>query len=171
MSVPATLSVLLDGVIDYAGLFPPAQLDMQPMVENYRRVMLDPRGWMVGRVIIPVSRLEEFEQSAGDLLPDEEEAEPWCLSAITRPCGDPGFQDDDNNGSCEPECGEQLPVFDPVLEQCTGCMSHADCAANDNLRACAPLDFGPFGVAKRSEFGPKIVSITGSHFGTFFIVF
>ena len=53
MSTPATLSVLLDGLIDYAGLFPPAKLDMQPMVDTYRRVMLDPRGWMVGRIIVP----------------------------------------------------------------------------------------------------------------------
>ena len=58
---------------------------------------------------------------------------------------DEGYQDDDNNGSCEPECGEQLPVYNPVIDQCTGCMSHTDCAANENLRACAPLDFGPFG--------------------------
>ncbi|MDP7029783.1 MAG: hypothetical protein QF733_06145 [Phycisphaerales bacterium] len=94
MKTPATLSVLLDGLIDYAGLFPPAKLDMPDMVATYRRVMLDPRGWMVGRVIVPVARLAEFEQAAADLLPDEEEAEPWCLSALTRPCGDDGFAED-----------------------------------------------------------------------------
>ncbi len=94
MTMPATLSVLLDGLIDYAGLFPPAKLDMQPMVETYRRVMLDPRGWMVGRVIVPVARLMEFEAAAASILPDEEEAEPWCLSALTRPCGDEGFSED-----------------------------------------------------------------------------
>ncbi len=88
MSTPATLSVLLDGLIDYAGLFPPAKLDMQPMVDTYRRVMLDPRGWMVGRIIVPVNRLGEFEQAAASLLPDEEEADPWCLSVLTAPCGD-----------------------------------------------------------------------------------
>ncbi len=94
MTMPATLSLLLDGLIDYAGLFPQAKLGMQEMVTSYRRVMLDPRGWMVGRVIVPVSRLAEFEQAAADLLPDEEEAEPWCLSALTRPCGDAGFAED-----------------------------------------------------------------------------
>jgi hypothetical protein len=94
MSTPATLSVLLDGLIDYAGLFPPANLDMQPMVDTYRRVMLDPRGWMVGRVIVPVSRLEEFELAAQALLPDEEEADPWCISALASPCGSDGLAAD-----------------------------------------------------------------------------
>ncbi len=94
MTVPATLSVLLDGLIDYAGLFPPAKLEMPDMVCAYRRVMLDPRGWMVGRVIVPVERFAEFEQAAAHLLPDEEETEPWCLSALARPCGTAGFSED-----------------------------------------------------------------------------
>jgi len=88
MTTPATLSVLLDGLIDYAGLFPPAKLDMQPMVDTYRRVMLDPRGWMVGRIIVPVDRLEECERAAASLLPDEDEADPWCFSVLTAACGD-----------------------------------------------------------------------------------
>ncbi|MCH2141058.1 MAG: hypothetical protein MK100_08515 [Phycisphaerales bacterium] len=94
MTMPATLSLLLDGLIDYAGLFPPAKLEMEPMVTSYRRAMLDPRGWMVGRVIVPVSRLEEFEAAAKTLLPDEEESEPWCISALTRPCADDGLVED-----------------------------------------------------------------------------
>jgi hypothetical protein len=94
MTMPATLSVLLDGLIDFAGLFPPAELKMDPMVRGYREAMLDERGWMVGRVIVPVSRLPEFEQAAAGLLPDEEEADPWCISALTRPCGDDGFEAD-----------------------------------------------------------------------------
>ncbi len=85
MSIPVSLSLLLDGLIDYAGLFPPATLDVKPMVSTYRRVMLDERGWMVGRVIVPVARLDEFESVSAGLLPDEEEVDPWCISALTRP--------------------------------------------------------------------------------------
>ncbi len=84
---PATLSMLLDGLIDFAGLFPPAELDMAPMVQAYHEAGVDERGWTLGRVIIPVSQLAEFEQAACGLLPDEEEADPWCISALTRPCG------------------------------------------------------------------------------------
>lgn len=92
--MPATLSVLLDGLIDFAGLFPPATLDMAPMVRAYHAAGVDERGWMLGRVIVPVDRLAEFEKAAADLLPSEEVADPWCISAITSPCGSPQLADD-----------------------------------------------------------------------------
>lgn len=85
----ATLSVLLDGLIDYAGLFPPAKLDMNPMVRTYHEQMLAGTGWMVGRVVVPVPLLPEFEAAAQGLLPDEADADPWCISARPAPCGDP----------------------------------------------------------------------------------
>ncbi len=94
MNMPVSLSLLLDGLIDYAGLFPPATLEMSPMVSTYRRVMLDERGWMVGRVIVPVAQLEEFEVAAAKLFPDEEEADPWCISALSRPCHDSHIESD-----------------------------------------------------------------------------
>ena len=94
MTMPASMSLLLDGLIDYAGLFPPAKLDMQPMVETYRRVMLDARGWMVGRVIVPVGELEEFELASRTLLPDEEDVDPWCLSVLVSACGDDALASD-----------------------------------------------------------------------------
>jgi hypothetical protein len=94
MSMPSTLSVLLDGLIDFAGLFPPAQLEMKPMVQAYHRAGIDARGWMLGRVIVPATRLAEFEAAAAQLLPDEEEADPWCLSVLTRPCGSEELAED-----------------------------------------------------------------------------
>lgn len=94
MSMPSTLSVLLDGLIDFAGLFPPAQLEMKPMVEAYHQAGIDARGWMLGRVIVPACRLGEFEAAAAALLPDEEEADPWCLSVLTRPCGSEHLAED-----------------------------------------------------------------------------
>jgi hypothetical protein len=52
---------LLDGIVDYAGLFPPAKL---PMDEAYRR-FLDHRssqdGWMLARFVCPAARLDELE--------------------------------------------------------------------------------------------------------------
>ena len=52
---------LLDGIIDYAGLFPPAKL---PMDEAFRR-FLDHRssadGWMLARFVCPAARLDELE--------------------------------------------------------------------------------------------------------------
>src|SRR5215208_5193992 len=72
---------LLRHSIDYAGLFPPAALDMPPAVSNYADYSAGPHRWALGRFILPVSRLSEFAQavrhaSRGGL------GRPWRLSAL-----------------------------------------------------------------------------------------
>jgi hypothetical protein len=52
---------LLEGVIDYAGLFPPAELGLAEAVANYGRYLSGAEGWLLGRFIVPASRLTEFE--------------------------------------------------------------------------------------------------------------
>ena len=52
---------LLSGLVDYAGLFPPASLDMPSAVRNYDAYRRGPHAWMLGRLIVPASRLGEFE--------------------------------------------------------------------------------------------------------------
>ncbi|MBC7834896.1 MAG: hypothetical protein H7Y88_07325 [Phycisphaerales bacterium] len=107
-----TLQALLSGLIDYAGLYPPAKLPMPQAVQNYAAHLRSPQAWMLGRFICPVSRLEELKQTAGALLPrgDESEehlAEPWPISAIID-----GDLDEDldavfafNHEHCEPRNG------------------------------------------------------------------
>ena len=56
----ATLRAFLEGLIDYAGLFPPARLDMGPAVAQYLRYVVGPEAWLVRRFACPVSRLSEF---------------------------------------------------------------------------------------------------------------
>lgn len=90
----ACVRALLAGVIDYAGLFPPAELDMPHTVNNYADYMGDGHAWMLGRLIVPAGRLEELAQHAGDLFPRGEDAEPWHISALVAPAGDPGLQAD-----------------------------------------------------------------------------
>jgi len=68
-SAPPPLRALLTGLIDYAGLFPPAKLPVAAAVENYARYIKGPHCWMLGRFICPVSRLEEFRAAAQRLLP------------------------------------------------------------------------------------------------------
>src|SRR5688572_27061353 len=75
-----SVRVLLSGIIDYAGLFPPSQLSMPEAVINYATYRSSNYGWMLGRFVAPVSRLVEFIESAGDLLPRG--GEPWRLSVI-----------------------------------------------------------------------------------------
>ncbi|MHB2017971.1 MAG: hypothetical protein ACYCW6_13555 [Candidatus Xenobia bacterium] len=60
----ASLRALLEGVVDYAGLFPPAGLSMAEAVRNYAGYRTGADAWMLGRFILPVSRLAEFEAEA-----------------------------------------------------------------------------------------------------------
>jgi hypothetical protein len=83
-----TLRALFGGILDYAGLFPPAALEMRPMVERYAKAVSGPEEWFVGRVIVPVSRLKEFEEAAKGHLPvtkDALNAPVWRLSALAPP--------------------------------------------------------------------------------------
>lgn len=79
--IPA-LHALLAGIVDYAGLFPPAGLAMAPAVRNHARYRAGDTAWMLGRFVVPVARLEELEAAALDLLPAADDAEPWRLSAL-----------------------------------------------------------------------------------------
>jgi hypothetical protein len=56
----ASLRALLEGVIDYAGLFPPAQLPLEEAFRNYVQYRREPESWMLGRFIIQVERLPEL---------------------------------------------------------------------------------------------------------------
>jgi hypothetical protein len=57
------LRLLLAGLIDYAGLFPPAGLAMDSAVLKYGRYEADAYSWMLGRFVVPVARLAEFESA------------------------------------------------------------------------------------------------------------
>ena len=52
---------LLDGFIDYAGLFPPARLAMDEAFERFLEHRSSDDGWMLARFVCPVSRLDELE--------------------------------------------------------------------------------------------------------------
>jgi hypothetical protein len=82
MAFPRSLRALLHGLIDYAGLFPPARLDMHAAVANYARYREGDRAWMLGRFVVPSSRLEEFEGAAAALLPKARDVEPWALALL-----------------------------------------------------------------------------------------
>ncbi len=74
------IRALLAGIVDYAGLFPPAALDMPTAVRNYATYRGDPEAWMLGRFVLPISRLAEFS-SALDSIGDARDAE-WRLAAL-----------------------------------------------------------------------------------------
>lgn len=58
-----TLRVLMNGLIDYAGLFPPAALDMATAVRNYAAYRAGEYAWMLGRFVLPAARKVEVDAS------------------------------------------------------------------------------------------------------------
>lgn len=83
MHRPST-TALLAGVVDYAGLFPPAGLSMAEAVAEYGRARRSPSAWMLGRFVVPAARLADF--AAALLLRPAAEltGDPWAVSAIVR---------------------------------------------------------------------------------------
>ncbi len=55
-----SLRTLLDGVLDYAGMFPPAELPLAAAIENYLDYLHERDAWMLGRFIVPAVRLGEL---------------------------------------------------------------------------------------------------------------
>jgi hypothetical protein len=56
--------VFLHGIIDYAGLFPPASLDMATAVRDFVEYRASPEADILGRFIVPASRLDELASVA-----------------------------------------------------------------------------------------------------------
>lgn len=80
------------GLIDYAGLFPPAALSMQGAVEAFARARMGEHEWMLSRFVCPASRLDELSAIGARLMPGTnatsgyrehaEAGEPWRISAL-----------------------------------------------------------------------------------------
>ena len=80
-----SLRDLLSGLIDYAGLFPPAALDMTTAVRKYAEYRESEFRWALGRFVVPVARLDEFEKAAKEIPFNRgrDGNDPWLLSAIS----------------------------------------------------------------------------------------
>lgn len=73
-----SLRTLLTDIVDYAGLFPPAKLDMPGAANAYARCRAGPHEWMLGKFICPVMGLADLERTGA--LPAS--GEPWAISAL-----------------------------------------------------------------------------------------
>jgi hypothetical protein len=72
------LHALMHAIVDYAGLFPPAGLDMAEAVHEYARYGGSDDAWMLGRFVVPIARLEEFRAARAAVSNDGR----WRLSAL-----------------------------------------------------------------------------------------
>ena len=62
-------------LVDYAGLFPPAALPMRDVVTNYAAYRASADAWMLGRLVVPASRLAECAPCRIDNV-------PWRVTAL-----------------------------------------------------------------------------------------
>jgi hypothetical protein len=83
-----SLRALVEGLVDYAGLFPPAELDMPTTLRNYAEYLYGPDALMLGRLVVPAARLDELELHARGLLPHDAGTPPWHISALVASAGD-----------------------------------------------------------------------------------
>ena len=71
---------LLVDAIDYAGLFPPAQLDMDAAIREYAAGRVSGNAWALGRFVVPANRLAEFAEAVAPLLIEAPQT-PWLVAA------------------------------------------------------------------------------------------
>jgi len=77
-----SVDALITGLVDYAGLFPPAGEDMRPALESYASYLDSPDRLALGRFIVPISRLQELEEWGSDLMPSGDSSESWRLAVL-----------------------------------------------------------------------------------------
>lgn len=92
MPTPASMDALTHDLIDYAGLFPPAKLDMSPACSAYARHLQSPDAKRLGHFICPAQRLDELTQHGAMVMPGTyatsgyremaDASEPWAIGAI-----------------------------------------------------------------------------------------
>ena len=77
----ASARALMAGAVDYAGLFPPAQLPLADALAEYRRALAGADAWMLGRFIVPAVQLSVL---ADAVVGDAHDGKGWTVSAIVR---------------------------------------------------------------------------------------
>ncbi len=81
IEVKETVRALLSEIIDYAGLFPPSGVPMAAAVQNFTDYLRSDYAWMLGRFVLPLTRLEEFvEHAEGFFL--AKKSKLWRISIL-----------------------------------------------------------------------------------------
>ncbi len=76
--VAASLRVLLEHTIDYAGLFPPASLELEPALKNHAHYVRSNDAWMLNAFVLPVAKFGAARQ----FLPHFDPQHPLHVSVL-----------------------------------------------------------------------------------------
>jgi hypothetical protein len=86
--LPASLQALLTKSIDYAGMFPPCSLALEPALQNQAQYVRSDNSWMLGAFVLPV---EQFD-AARQLLSEFDPLHPLRVAALGAKTANPdGF--------------------------------------------------------------------------------
>lgn len=140
-----SLNAFMAGLIDYAGLFPPASLDVSAAVAEYAAHKGEVEVWMLGRFIAPAARLAEIGLAAAPLLTA---GQTWEFSGLIG-----GRNNADQALAILVEQGQQVKVFE---DKYTGKM------AVTSLEATIPSD----GAEAPAEFvATFLAAVKAAHLG------
>lgn len=76
----ASIKAFMREIIDYAGLFPPANLSLDTSLQKYSKYRKHEDSWMLARYIIPAGRLDELKPYAETLFAEAES--PFVFSIL-----------------------------------------------------------------------------------------
>ena len=74
----ASLRALLEHAIDYAGMFPPCSLDLEPSLNNQAQYVRSADAWMLNAFVLPVGQFD----AAKRILSDFDPLHPLRVSAL-----------------------------------------------------------------------------------------
>jgi len=83
-----SLRAVLEGLIDYAGLFPPAALSMQDAVRNYARYRDGAYAWALGKFVVPGDRAHEVPSEFPLSILGVDEVKATTAEDVERIAGD-----------------------------------------------------------------------------------
>ena len=66
--VATSLRALLAHSIDYAGMFPPCQLELEPALKNQAQYLRSTDAWMLSAFVLPVEQFGAAKQLLTDLI-------------------------------------------------------------------------------------------------------
>lgn len=113
----------MNGIIDYAGLFPPADLPLDTAIQNYADYKKGDDARMLSRFIIPAARLDELAPYAEELF---NEQNPFSFSVL---------------GKGTEMTSEFHDEIEKVLDACNNfCRAHGPAVKTDMLEMKLPRE-------------------------------
>ncbi len=126
----ASVGALLIHSIDYAGMFPPCSLELEPALRNQAQYVRDPDAWMLGAFVLPV---EKFDAAVGNLSLFDQEY-PLLISAL---------------GAKTTNAGEFIAALKIAADKIRSFSAqHVPLVSIRQLEMILPHDVGPSSLAK-----------------------